>query len=71
MSTQPEAKGKRQSTIIRGLQNQIVPHIVGKDSLAGGNLFPHFVGTNSHNMREYFPTIYGTNGTNGYTYPRS
>ena len=42
---------------------------MGKDSLAGGNLFPHFVGTNSHNMREYFPTIYGTIGTTVYLQP--
>jgi len=44
---------------------------MGKDSLAGENLFPHFEGINSHNIREYFPTIYGITGTNGYTYPRS
>jgi hypothetical protein len=44
---------------------------MGKDSLAGGNLFPYFAGINSHNIKEYFPTICGTTGTNGYTYPRS
>ena len=40
---------------------------MGKDSLAGGNLFPYFAGINSHNIKEYFPTICGTTGTNGYT----
>lgn len=30
---------------------------MGKDSLAGGNLFPYFAGINSHNIKEYFPTI--------------
>ena len=70
MSTQPEDE-KRQSTIIRVLQSPVVPYIMGKDSLAGGNLFPYFAGINSHNIKEYFPTICGTTGTNGYTYPRS
>ena len=32
---------------------------MGKDSLAGGNLFPYFAGINSHNIKEYFPTIVG------------
>ena len=41
------------------LIKKIVPYIVGKDSLAGENLFPHFEGINSHNIREYFPTICG------------
>ena len=70
MSTQPEDK-KKGSQLLSVLQTPVVPHIVGKDSLAGENLFPHFAGINSHNIREYFPTIYGITGTNGYTYPRS
>ena len=70
MSTQPEDK-KKAANYYQGIQPPVVPHIVGKDSLAGENLFPHFEGINSHNIREYFPTIYGITGTNGYTYPRS